>query len=93
MWGYPLSPLLFTLFALWFVVNTFWTRPGPSLIGALIVAAGVPVYFLVEANRRAGPGLTARLMAGALGANSCLGIAVICRLQAIHPFPRGEQQL
>jgi APA family basic amino acid/polyamine antiporter len=46
MWGYPLSPLLFTLFALWFVVNTFWTRPGPSLIGALIVAGGVPVYFL-----------------------------------------------
>ena len=46
MWGYPLSPLLFTLFALWFVVNTFWTRPGPSLIGAMIVAGGVPVYFL-----------------------------------------------
>jgi APA family basic amino acid/polyamine antiporter len=46
MWGYPFSPLLFTLFALWFVVNTFWTRPGPSLIGALIIAGGVPVYFL-----------------------------------------------
>ena len=46
MWGYPLSPLLFTLFALWFVVNTLWTRPGPSLVGALIVAGGVPVYYL-----------------------------------------------
>ncbi len=51
MWGYPVSPLLFTLFALWFVGNTLWTRPGPSLIGALIIAAGVPVYFLW---RRAG---------------------------------------
>src|SRR5712691_10549965 len=46
MWGYPLSPLLFTLFALWFVVNTFWTRPGSSLTGALIVVGGVPIYYL-----------------------------------------------
>jgi APA family basic amino acid/polyamine antiporter len=53
MWGYPLSPLLFTLFALWFVANTLWTRPGPSLIGALIIAGGVPVYFLW---RRTGEG-------------------------------------
>jgi APA family basic amino acid/polyamine antiporter len=54
MWGYPLSPLLFTLFALWFVVNTFWTRPGPSLIGAMIVAGGVPVYFLWRRTARLG---------------------------------------
>ena len=26
MWGYPISPLLFTLFALWFVVNTLSAR-------------------------------------------------------------------
>ncbi len=50
MWAYPLSPLLFALFALWFVVNTFWTRPLPSFIGALIVAGGVPVYFLWKRN-------------------------------------------
>jgi APA family basic amino acid/polyamine antiporter len=58
MWGYPLSPLLFTLFALWFVVNTFWTRPGPSLIGALIIAGGAPVYFLWRraSDRVLGPG-------------------------------------
>ena len=46
MWGYPLTPLLFTLFALWFVVNTFVTRPGSSLTGALIVVGGVPIYYL-----------------------------------------------
>ena len=44
--GYPLSPLLFALFALWFVVNTFVSRPGPSLAGALIIAGAVPVYYL-----------------------------------------------
>ena len=46
MWGYPLSPLLFALFALWFVVNTFVSRPGPSLAGALIIASAVPIYYV-----------------------------------------------
>jgi basic amino acid/polyamine antiporter, APA family len=46
MWGYPVTPLLFTSFALWFVVNTFLTRPGSSLAGALIVASAVPIYYL-----------------------------------------------
>lgn len=45
MWGYPLAPLLFVAFALWFVINTFVTRPGSSLVGTLIVASGVPAYF------------------------------------------------
>ena len=45
MWGYPASPLLFSAFALWFLANTFVSRPGPSAAGALIIALGVPVYF------------------------------------------------
>ena len=32
MWGYPLSPLLFAVFSLWFVANTLVTRPR-SLAG------------------------------------------------------------
>jgi len=51
MWGYPLTPLLFTLFALWFVVNTFLTRPRSSLVGALIVASAVPTYYLWRRTR------------------------------------------
>ncbi|HYM11963.1 MAG TPA: amino acid permease, partial [Bryobacterales bacterium] len=46
MWGYPVSPLLFSAFALWFVVNTFLTRPGPSLTGILIIACSIPLYYL-----------------------------------------------
>ena len=44
MWGYPISPVLFTLFALWFVGNTLVSRPGPSLAGALIIGGGVVSY-------------------------------------------------
>ncbi len=45
MWGYPLSPLLFALFAGWLVVNTFVSRPGPSLAGTVIITAGIPIYY------------------------------------------------
>jgi APA family basic amino acid/polyamine antiporter len=46
MWGYPLSPLLFTAFALWLVVNTFLSRPQTSFIGAILIASGIPAYYL-----------------------------------------------
>ena len=46
MWGYPVTPVLFTAVSIWFVANTIIERPQPSLIGCLLVAAGIPVYYL-----------------------------------------------
>ena len=46
MWGYPVTPLLFTAVSIWFVANTIIERPQPSLIGCLLVATGIPVYYL-----------------------------------------------
>ena len=46
MWGYPLTPLLFLAVATGFLGNMLITRPGPSLIGVALIAAGVPVYFV-----------------------------------------------
>jgi APA family basic amino acid/polyamine antiporter len=46
MWGYPVTPLLFVLFALWFVLNTLISRPVSSSASALIMAAGVAAYFV-----------------------------------------------
>jgi APA family basic amino acid/polyamine antiporter len=45
MWGYPATPLLFLAVALWFLINTLITRPGPALAGLGFIATGVPVYF------------------------------------------------
>ncbi|HEU0141233.1 MAG TPA: amino acid permease, partial [Bryobacteraceae bacterium] len=52
MWGYPVAPLLFTAFALAFVINTFISRPIPSLLGALIIASGIPTYWLWRRQAR-----------------------------------------
>jgi APA family basic amino acid/polyamine antiporter len=46
MTGYPVTLLVFAAVALGFVVNTFVTTPGPAIVGTLLIAAGVPVYFI-----------------------------------------------
>jgi len=50
MSGYPVTLLVFAAVALGFVVNTFVTTPGPALVGTLLIAAGVPVYFIWKRN-------------------------------------------
>jgi basic amino acid/polyamine antiporter, APA family len=45
MTGYPVTLLIFAAVALGFVVNTLIATPGPAIVGTLLVAAGVPVYF------------------------------------------------
>ncbi len=45
MWGYPVTPALFALVAIWFLVNTAIERPGPSLTALGIILAGIPAYW------------------------------------------------
>lgn len=42
--GYPLVPGLFTLVALYIVVSSFWTDPGGSGLGVLLLATGIPAF-------------------------------------------------
>ena len=44
--GYPLTPLFFVLVSLWFVLNTFVSRPDEAWAGIAFLALGVPVYFI-----------------------------------------------
>jgi APA family basic amino acid/polyamine antiporter len=48
-WGYPVTPLLFIAVVLFVDVRTFYdeTLREQSLYGLCIIAAGVPVYFLL----------------------------------------------
>lgn len=43
--GYPFTPAIFVAVSLVMVVNAIWSNPGPSGAGAIIIAAGVPLYF------------------------------------------------
>jgi hypothetical protein len=34
------------------VINTFIATPGPAIVGSLLIAAGVPVYFFWKGSTR-----------------------------------------
>lgn len=54
MWGYPVAPLLFIAASLGIVVNQLLTDAKESAIGVLLVAAGLPIYYLRTRKRRGG---------------------------------------
>jgi len=47
-WGYPVAPAIFVLASLVIMFNAIMGRPGPSLYGAIIIAIGVPVYYVFK---------------------------------------------
>ncbi|MGH9451742.1 MAG: APC family permease [Terriglobia bacterium] len=46
VWGYPILPIAFTVAALAVVGNTLVHEPRESIIGLLLILAGVPIYFI-----------------------------------------------
>jgi basic amino acid/polyamine antiporter, APA family len=51
MWGYPVTPILFLAITAWFLVNMLVSRPVPSFAGLLLIATGIPIYFLWNRRR------------------------------------------
>jgi APA family basic amino acid/polyamine antiporter len=44
-WGYPVTPIVFILFAAYLILNAFVETPRDASIGAGLVLAGLPVYW------------------------------------------------
>jgi APA family basic amino acid/polyamine antiporter len=44
-WGYPVTPIVFILFAIYLVGDTIIHAPRESAIGATIVLLGLPAYY------------------------------------------------
>ena len=44
-WGYPVVPALFLLITAWLLINTVMTSPYQSIIGLVLIALGLPVYW------------------------------------------------
>lgn len=53
-WGYPVTPLLFVGFGVWYLVNTAIHRPAESAVGVVLTLSGIPFYlYWSRRNRRA----------------------------------------
>lgn len=53
MWGYPATAIVFLVFTAAFLANMVIKRPIPSLAGLLLIASGIPVYFIWVRRRAA----------------------------------------
>lgn len=49
-WGYPWAPILFLAASAAMLIQAIRFAPGPSLAGAGIIAAGLPLYFWTRAR-------------------------------------------
>ena len=45
-WGYPYAPALFVLASAAMLFHRLWTETQPTLYGLIIIAAGIPLYYL-----------------------------------------------
>jgi APA family basic amino acid/polyamine antiporter len=50
--GYPIAPAIFVLASLAIVVNAIYRNPGPSGLGLLVMASGIPLYLWLTRRRR-----------------------------------------
>jgi len=44
LWGYPVTPLIFAAFSIWYLTNTLIQRPLESAVGIVLTLSGVPFY-------------------------------------------------
>jgi basic amino acid/polyamine antiporter, APA family len=49
--GYPVTPAIFVVVSLAIVLNALYTSPRVTLLGTLIILAGVPLYFFFTRKR------------------------------------------
>jgi len=49
--GYPVTPAIFVVVSLAIVLNALYTSPRVTLMGTLIILAGVPLYFFFTRKR------------------------------------------
>jgi APA family basic amino acid/polyamine antiporter len=50
-WGYPLAPAIYAVVSAAILLNGLYRAPGPTGAGALIIAAGIPVYLVFRRQR------------------------------------------
>jgi basic amino acid/polyamine antiporter, APA family len=55
-WGYPVVPALFVIVAAVLLVYTFRDNLRDSIIGSLVILAGIPVYLYFARQRKSMPG-------------------------------------
>jgi APA family basic amino acid/polyamine antiporter len=51
-WGYPVVPLVFLAGYVFIIGSMFWAAPSECVTGIVLIAAGMPFYWLTTRNAR-----------------------------------------
>ena len=51
-WGYPIVPLLFLAVYIWFLAQVYVGKPLESRLGLVLIALGIPAYYLYRARAK-----------------------------------------
>lgn len=54
---YPVVPLLFVIVATWFVINTLIEQTADSMVGVLLLVAGIPFYWYWQRSMKRSTGV------------------------------------
>ncbi|HEY3092290.1 MAG TPA: amino acid permease [Vicinamibacterales bacterium] len=54
-WGYPVAPAIYAIASAAILLNGLYRAPGPTGAGALIIAAGLPVYYALQLRKIPNP--------------------------------------
>jgi APA family basic amino acid/polyamine antiporter len=49
-WGYPIAPAIYAIASALILMNGLYRAPRQTVAGALIIAAGIPVYAMLRAR-------------------------------------------
>jgi len=45
VWGYPYTPIIFIVFAFFFLMNSIFADTENAMMGLVLIATGLPFYF------------------------------------------------
>jgi APA family basic amino acid/polyamine antiporter len=57
--GYPVLPALFVMIAAYVVISAIWSNPRNAVLGALLIALGVPAFLFWRRQSRLETGAVA----------------------------------
>jgi APA family basic amino acid/polyamine antiporter len=54
-WGYPIAPAIYAIASAFILMNGLYRAPRQTVAGALIIAAGIPVYAALRRRKIPNP--------------------------------------
>lgn len=52
VWGYPYTPLIFVIFAFFYLINSILSDTNDAMMGLILISSGLPLYFFWKSKSK-----------------------------------------